>query len=84
MDRRGELHPTRPDAAEIELDEDFWKNAVLVMPGEPLPGLKSKTSVELPVNPEVLDWFRQQGKGHLTRMSKVLRAYYLANRKKAS
>ena len=29
-------------------------------------------------------WFKRQGKGHLTRMSKVLRAYYLANRKKAS
>ena len=82
MDRRGELHPTRPDAAEIELDEDFWKNAVLVMPGEPLPGMK--TAVELPVDAEVLTWFKRQGKGHLTRMSKVLRAYYLANRKKAS
>ena len=82
MDRRGELHPTRPDAAEIELDEDFWKNAVLIMPGEPLPG--TTASVELPVDALVLAWFKRQGEDYLARMSKVLRAYYLANRKKAS
>ncbi len=79
MHRRGELHPTRPDAEEIELDEEFWRNAVLVMPGD-----RPKASVHLRVDPDVLDWFKRQGKGHLTRMNTVLRAYYLANRKKAS
>lgn len=32
--------------------------------------------------PVVLEWFRRQGKGHLTRMSAVLRAYMEANREK--
>lgn len=79
MARRGELYPTAADAEEIELDESFWRNAVVVMPpGEP------KTSVHLRVDPDVFDWFKRQGKGHLTRMNAVLRAYYEANRKKAS
>jgi uncharacterized protein (DUF4415 family) len=79
MAERGELYPTRPHAEEIELDEAFWKNAVLVMPGE-----RPKTSVHLRVDPDVFDWFKRQGKGHLTRMNAVLRAYYEANRKKPS
>jgi uncharacterized protein (DUF4415 family) len=77
MHKRGETVPTPPGAPTIELDEDFWKNAELVMPGE-----RPKTSVHLRVDPDVLDWFRQKGKGHLTRMNAVLRAYYEANRKK--
>ena len=79
MKNRGELYPTRPDAEEIELDEEFWKNAELIMPGE-----KPKSSIHLRVDHDVLDWFRHQGKGHLTRMNAVLRAYYETNRKKAS
>jgi uncharacterized protein (DUF4415 family) len=79
MYERGELRPTALDAEEIELDDDFWKNAVLVMPRD-----RPKTSVHLRVDPDVFSWFKRQGKGHLTRMSAVLRAYYEANRKKAS
>jgi uncharacterized protein (DUF4415 family) len=79
MKKRGELYPTRPDAEEIELDEEFWKNAELVMPGD-----RPKASVHLRVDPDVLAWFRKQGRGHLTRMNAVLRAYYETNRKKAS
>jgi uncharacterized protein (DUF4415 family) len=78
MDERGELHPTRSDAPTIELDEWFWKHAELLMPGE-----MPKASVHLRVDHDVLEWFRCQGKGHLTRMNAVLRAYYEANRKKA-
>lgn len=78
MKDRGELHPTAPNAEEIELDDAFWRNAVVVMPAGP------KTSVHLRVDPEVFEWFKRQGKGHLTRMNAVLRAYYEANRKKAS
>ena len=77
MERRGEVHPTSPDAPEIELDEEFWRNAVLVMPSD-----RPKASVHLRVDPDVFDWFKNQGKGHLTRMNAVLRAYYEANRKK--
>jgi uncharacterized protein (DUF4415 family) len=79
MARRGELFPTAPDAEEIELSESFWRNARVVMPAD-----GPKTSVHLRVDPDVFDWFKRQGKGHLTRMNAVLRAYYETNRKKAS
>jgi uncharacterized protein (DUF4415 family) len=77
MDAHGELHPTAADAPTIELDEEFWKNAELLMPGD-----RPKTSMHLRVDYDVADWFKRQGKGHLTRMNAVLRAYYEANRKK--
>jgi uncharacterized protein (DUF4415 family) len=79
MDERGELHATPPDAPTIELGDWFWKNAELLMPGD-----KPKASVHLRIDYDVFDWFRRQGKGHLTRMNAVLRAYYEANRKRAS
>ena len=69
MHDRGETL-TSPDAPEIELDEDFWRNARVVMPDE-----KGKTPVSIRVDTDVLEWFKQQGKGYLTRMNAVLRAY---------
>ncbi len=43
-----------------------------------------KASVHLRVDADVLDWFKSQGAGHLTRMNAVLRAYFeaMAGRKK--
>jgi uncharacterized protein (DUF4415 family) len=77
MAKRGELGQTRADAEEIELDDSFWKHAKWTPPL--LPG---KTSVHLRVDRDVLDWFKDQGKGHLTRMNHVLRAYYEASRRR--
>ena len=68
---------TRRDATEVELDESFWRRARLIPPL-----LLTKSSVHLRVDNDVLDWFRKQGKGHLTRMNHVLRAYYQANRER--
>jgi uncharacterized protein (DUF4415 family) len=65
---RGE-DPTRPDAPEAEsLDAEFWKSTRVVMPS-------GKTSVHLRLDSDVVDWFKARGKGHLTRMNAVLRAY---------
>lgn len=75
MARRGALAPTRPDAVEIELDRSFWDHAKLIPAMAP-----KKSSVHLRVDSDVLDWFRRQGRGHLTRMNAVLRAYFDANR----
>jgi uncharacterized protein (DUF4415 family) len=61
---------TRADAPEIELDEHFWRNARIVMPDD-----RGKTPVSLRMDTEVVEWFKQQGKGYLTRMNAVLRAY---------
>jgi uncharacterized protein (DUF4415 family) len=50
-----------------------WTRARLVMP-------QKKESVHLRIDPDVLQWFRQQGQGYLTRMNAVLRAYMEAHR----
>ena len=72
--RRGGQDPTRPDAPEAApLAKDFWKSARVVMP----PG---KTSVHLRLDRDIVDWFRARGKGHLTRMNAVLRAYVEAQK----
>ena len=60
---------TSPDAPEAEsLGAAFWENARVVMPG-------GKTSVHLRLDSDVVEWFKAKGKGHLTRMNAVLRAY---------
>lgn len=65
---RGE-DQTRPDAPEAEsLGAEFWSTARVVMP-------TGKTSVHLRVDSDVVEWFRASGKGHLTRMNAVVRAY---------
>ena len=68
MRERGE-DPLDPEAPERpSLPDDFWKNARLVLP-------RGKTSVHLRVDSDIVEFFRAQGKGHLTRMNAVLRAY---------
>jgi BrnA antitoxin of type II toxin-antitoxin system len=67
--------PTRADAPAVELDEDFWRHAQVVVP----PG---KTSIHLRVDTDVLASFKAQGRGHLTRMNAVLRAYMEAHKDK--
>ena len=72
---------SRPDAEEIELDDSFWENARLQPPlFPPEESAPKKVSVHLRVDQDVLDWFKAQGRGHLTRMNAVLRAYYEAKR----
>ncbi len=73
MRARGE-DLTRANAPEVEsLGEDFWKTARVVMPS-------GKTSVHLRLDTDVAEWFKAGGKGHLTRMNAVLRAYADAHR----
>jgi uncharacterized protein (DUF4415 family) len=73
---RGE-DPTRSDAPRAEsLGEDFWKSARVVMPS-------GKTSVHLRLDSDIVQWFKARGKGHLTRMNSVLRAYVESQRRNA-
>ena len=65
---------TRRDAPLRDLDETFWRKARVVMPS-------GKTSVHLRVDTDVFEWFRTQGKGHLSRMNAVLRSYMEARRR---
>jgi uncharacterized protein (DUF4415 family) len=60
---------SRADAPDGEsLGADFWASAKIVLPD-------TKKSVHLRVDAKVLDFFKAQGKGHLTRMNAVLRSY---------
>jgi uncharacterized protein (DUF4415 family) len=71
------LDKTRIDAPEGDsLGEEFWKSARVVMPA-------GKTSVHLRLDRDVVEWFRARGKGHLTRMNAVLRAYVDAQKRRA-
>jgi len=74
----GDYWPTAPDAPEIELDEDFWRNAEIVMPkAAPKP---PKEAISLRVDQDILAWFRAQGRGYQSRMNAVLRAYVESQR----
>jgi uncharacterized protein (DUF4415 family) len=63
-----------PDAAP-ELDEEWFANAVVVYPDR-------KTLVSLRLDPDVLVWFKRQGKGYQTRINAVLRAYVKADQQR--
>jgi uncharacterized protein (DUF4415 family) len=60
------------DEDEGDLEPD-WTRAELVIP---LP----RQSVHLRLKPEVVDFFKAGGKGHITRMQAVLRAYVDAHK----
>lgn len=70
MRAKGLTKATPADAPEIELDDEFWRNAAIAETAAP-----RKTSVHLRVDPETFAFFRAAGKGHLTRMAQVLKAY---------
>ena len=69
---RGETE-SRAAAPVYAVDEAFWTSARVIMP-------PSKASVHLRMDSDVLDWFRGQGKGHLTRMNAVLRSFMDAHK----
>jgi uncharacterized protein (DUF4415 family) len=56
------------DSDNPPLDKEFWKRAALRTP-------ERKTGVFLRLDPDVLTWFRQSGRGYQTRINAVLRAY---------
>lgn len=75
MKNRGEILGPRSDAPEFAVPKEFWENAV------PFSAM-NKASIHLRLDSDVLDWFKAQGPGHLTRMNAVLRSYYEAQVKK--
>jgi uncharacterized protein (DUF4415 family) len=75
MKNRGELHVSDNAPEGPELDDEFWKNAAWFGPDQ-------KTSVHLKLDAEVFFYFKQQGKGHITRMQDVLKAYVKAQKSK--
>lgn len=59
-----------------ELDERFWKNAVLRTP-------PAKQPISIRLDQHVLDYFRSQGAGYQTQINSVLRMYVEAQRRVA-
>jgi uncharacterized protein (DUF4415 family) len=77
MKARGEIFAPGPNAAARDIPDAFWESAEPYVP-------VSKASIHLRVDQEVLDWFKNQGPGHLTRMNAVLRSYYKAHQRPSS
>ena len=75
MRARGEVVPTREDAPVYDMPEGFWDSATLQGP-------LVKSTISMRVDPDILEFFKSQGAGHLTRMHAVLRAYVDAQRAK--
>ena len=50
-----------------ELDDAFFKNAIIQLP--------VKQAITMRLDSDVLDWFKQQGKGYQTRINQLLRKY---------
>jgi uncharacterized protein (DUF4415 family) len=73
--RLAALPEDRIDTSEIrELDEEFFRAAKLRRP-------KGKQLVSLRIDTDILDWFKQQGRGYQTRINAILRAYVRAHRR---
>jgi uncharacterized protein (DUF4415 family) len=71
MADRGEVRLGDPVTEDAVLPAAFWDEAQVVA--------SPKTSVHLKIDPEVFDFFKRGGKGHLTRMQNVLAAYVRAH-----
>jgi len=57
-----------------ELGEEFWKYA------KHMPPLISKKAISIRIDPDVLGWFKLQGKRYQSRINAVLRAYVESHR----
>ncbi len=51
-----------------ELGPEFWQNAKVIFP-------QSKKAVTIRIDGDVLNWFKDAGKGYQSRMNAVLRSY---------
>jgi len=56
------------------LDESFLKKPLVHLP-------KTKSTVTIRLDRDVLEWFKSQGKGYQTRINALLRAYMEAHAK---
>ena len=76
MKERGEIQPSVNAGTPSDLPDNFWDDADLVN------HTRTKEPISLRVDSDVLEFFKAQGKGHLTRMNAVLRSYVDAHRSK--
>lgn len=61
------------DYSEIpKTDSDFWKDAEIHLP-------RRKQTVTIRLDPEVIEWFREDGRGYQTKINAVLKSYIEAH-----
>ena len=60
-----------------ELDESFFTRVTVELP-------KPKDSITLRVDHDVLEWFKQQGKGYQSKINAILKAYAKAHQSRAN
>ena len=56
-----------------ELDDEWFKNTVLVMP-------EKKVPVSLRLDKDIVDWFKKQGKGYQSQINAVLKTFVRAQK----
>lgn len=59
-----------------EMDAAYFNTVRLIMPSA-----TTKQAISLRIDDDRRQWFKAQGKGHLSRMNAVLRTYMLAHAK---
>jgi uncharacterized protein (DUF4415 family) len=59
-----------------EITDEMWKNAVTMQPED-----WQKRQLTLRLDPDIIDFFKAQGRGYQTRMNEVLRVYVDAMKK---
>ena len=59
------------DPEAMPTDEEFWKNATVVLP-------RRKEVVTMRLDADVLEWFRKE-RGYQTRINAILQAYMKAH-----
>jgi len=57
-----------------ELDDSFFTRPLVELP-------KTKGTITIRVDQDVLEWFKSQGRGYQTRINALLRAYMKAHKK---
>lgn len=65
----------RRDPDDEELERGWVERAMVLRPEQP------KERITMWVDADVVNWFREQGRGYQTRMNAVLRAFYEAAQK---
>lgn len=75
MHKRGDVLAPHADVCVLDMPEGFWDVA---KPQEP----KVKKQVNMRIDPDIIEFFKSQGNGHLTRMHAVLRSYVDAQKKR--
>ena len=58
-----------------KLDAKFWRNAKLIEPA-------TKKAVSIRLDNDILEWFKEQGKGYQSLMNSVLKTFVQAKRNK--